>query len=151
MNKKLNKATNIYELNSYLFEYSPQSLSEYNRIEDAYLKVLKSYCKHWLKLQFKSTIRFLFGLTDQNWDRLHESDEEEEESVEDLFKSFRYEFVYVYDRFSYSRMLRLHYNWIIFSKKFFRQRMIDQKIDPLNKSYYDYYDYLEEYQQKFLK
>lgn len=147
----IRKPIKVYEKNSHLFKKFPKSLTGYMEIEQAYLKILKSYCKHNLKINFKSTMIFLFGLSDQNWHRLHESPEEESSNVEKLFESFRLEFDYVYDRFSYSRLLRLHYHWLIFSKRFYKDRMKEHKIEVTDAGYYDYYDHLKWNHQKFLK
>ena len=142
MKNRYNKSIDKYYANKEIFDKLPQSVGEYAKLEKVYFSILKSYCKYWLKINYKSTIKFLLGLTDMNWDRLHENDEQKKVSAKDKLDSFGYEFHYVCDRFSYTRMLRLHWKWLVFSDKFFKELEINKGLDMWNENYLSYSDWI---------
>lgn len=143
MKRKIDKAMDLYYNNTKKFGVMPKNLNEYAELESLYLKILKGYCRHWLKLNFKTMKKFLLGITDQNWEKIHENEKEESMSAQDMLEDFRLEFAYVSDRFSHTRMLRLHWIWLVFSKKFFKKLNADKGLEFFDDDYVDYYDWIE--------
>ena len=143
MKRKHDKAIEFLYSNDEKFEVMPTSIEEYAELEKLYFKIIKKYCKYWLRINFKAVKKFLLGLTDQNWNKIHENEKEEKMSAEDMLSDFGSEFMYISDRFSYTRLLRLHWIWLVFSKKFFKKLNADKGLKFLDDDYIDYYDWID--------
>ena len=143
MRRKYNKAIDLYYNNNKKFGTMPNNLEEYVKLEKLYFRIVKGYCKYWLRINFKAVKKFLLGLTDQNWKKIHENEEEEKMSAEDILSDFRAEFMYISDRFSYTRLLRLHWLWLVFSKRFFKKLNVDKGLEFFDDGYVDYYDWID--------
>ena len=114
-----------------------RTIDEYVALEIKYLEFLKVYIVDVFEVDFRSIKSFLYGINDFNWKRLHESEIEEKKTYGEFLNDFYYEWFYIYDRISYSRMLRAHWLWLVFSNKFF-QNLNDLKgFTIIDDDYYD--------------